>query len=106
MRATPTAERASERDRRFFRDNPTETSYLRRYAPGEFPPKALASIGAKPPERRSWVLVKQIVPGFRVRQPIGRIVAGRPKDGRMTVIGPDGLIAENVRIVGWMGVGS
>ena len=94
------ADRVSARDRAFFAEHLGEPCYLRPYIPGEFSPEALAAVGAPAPEQDSWVLVTALVPGVRTRRPVGRVV-GRPKGGRMTLLSPDGVIAEDVPVVGW-----
>ena len=96
-------ERVNKRDREYFRDHPGEAAYLRPYVPGEYPPGALAALGAEAPELGSWVLVTTFASGIRSRRPIGRIVAGRPSAGRMTVVSPEGMLAEDVPVVGWEG---
>src|SRR5262249_21771079 len=94
-------ERVCDRDRAFFAANPDEAAYLRPYVPGEYSPESLAAIGARPPRQDSWVLVHNLGPGVRCRQPIGCIVAAGPVDGRMTILTRDGVLAEDVPVVGW-----
>jgi hypothetical protein len=96
------ADRVSARDRGFFDDHPGEPAYLRRYIPGEFPSEALAAADCDAPKARSWVMVTALAPGIRVRRPIGRVV-GRPKDGRITLVFPDGAVVPDVPVVGWRG---
>jgi hypothetical protein len=95
----------NDRDRDYFQAHPAETGYLRRYVPGEHSPASLAAIGATPPTQDSWVLVHNVAPGIRCRRPIGRIASAGPVNGRMTIISENGVIAEDVPVVGWTGSG-
>jgi hypothetical protein len=97
------ADRVGARDRSFFDEHPAESAYLRPYVPGEFSPEGLAAVGVPAPEQDSWVLVTALGPGLRTRRPVGRIVAGRPEGGRITLVSPEGMIAEDVPVVGWEG---
>ena len=95
-----TLDAVSARDRDYFRAHPGESCCLRPYVPDEFSPEALAAADVPVPEPGAWVLVTALTPGIRTRRPVGRIV-GRPLGGRMTLFGPDGLIAADVPVVGW-----
>jgi hypothetical protein len=58
------------RDRQFFEGHPGETHYVRPYIPGEFPVALAARVGEALPSQDDWVLVTQLVPGSRTRQPL------------------------------------
>ena len=93
-------EKVNERDRQYFQDHPRERAYLRPYVPGEHSPEALAAVEATPPNQDDWVLVRNLAPGIRTRQPVGQIV-GSPVAGRITLIAPDGVLAHDIPVVGW-----
>jgi hypothetical protein len=61
--SNPGLRAAMERDRRFFARQPFLSEYTREIMPGEFPRTEM------PPgcEAHGAVIVRQIVPGFRVR---------------------------------------
>ena len=63
---SPACEDASEQDRRYFAAHPGETIYCREAIRGEFPPGLAAGY--------AYVLVTQLKPGLRVRQPARLIV--------------------------------
>ena len=50
-----------EQDKKYFEENPGRSLYLRHYAPGEFWPLKF--------NEHTWVLVKEISPGLRMRTP-------------------------------------
>lgn len=52
-------EAVGQRDRKYFEENPTATSYTRLYVPGEFYPYH---------PKGDWVRVHQIKPGVRLRE--------------------------------------
>jgi hypothetical protein len=60
---TPGLQAAMERDRHFFARHPFLSEYTREIMPGEFPRTEM------PPgcEAQGTVIVRQFVPGFRVR---------------------------------------
>lgn len=82
-------EAVSNRDRQFFEGHPGETHYVRPYIPGEFPVALAARLGGALPAQDDWVLVTQVAPGLRSRQPLGmsnlqewnvdHIIIGRPE---------------------------
>lgn len=59
-------ERASDLDRAWFKRHPRRAHRLRRMVPGEHPPEACAY---GPPSWPIYTVVKQIMPGTRVRVP-------------------------------------
>jgi hypothetical protein len=63
---SPACEEASEQDRVWFAAHPQGTPCLRPVIHGEFPP-GLA-------DDCPYVLVRQLVPGLRLRQPVRLIV--------------------------------
>ncbi len=64
-------EAVKDRDRQFFEGHPGETHYVRPYIPGEFPVALAARVGEALPAQDDWVLVTQVAPGLRSRQPLG-----------------------------------
>ena len=93
-------EKVNERDRAYFAAHPSERHYLRPFVPGEHSPEAIAAMGIKPPGQDDWILVWNVAPGMRIRQPLGPIISDGPANGRMTLVLPIGVI-ENVLVVGW-----
>ena len=63
---SPQCEEASEQDRLWFDAHPERTVCLRPAIPGEFPP-GLA-------DDCPYVLVRQVVPGLRLREPVRLVV--------------------------------
>lgn len=61
-RFTQIIEAVSEKDARYFEQNPEATEYWRDYVPGEFWPMALPT--------STRVEVVQVQPGVRVRRPV------------------------------------
>jgi hypothetical protein len=94
-------DRVCDRARAFFDDHPGERHYVRPFVPGEHDPETLKALGITSPAQDSWVLVHNIRPGFRLRQPIGQILAGGPINGRMTLVFPDGTVLAGVLVAGW-----
>jgi hypothetical protein len=92
-------DRVNERDRAYFRAHPTEGAYLRPYVPGEYPPEMLADMGAEAPDQDAWVLVWNVTPGIRCREPVGRIDPVPPAGGRITLLVQGGTLAKDVPVV-------
>ena len=88
----------NERDREFFAAHPKETAFLRPYCPGENAPEVFHDLGVTPPGLDDWVLVHNIAPGIRCRQPIGQLTGPRPMPPRFSVILPDGTSYERVPV--------
>jgi hypothetical protein len=63
---SPECEEASEQDRLWFDGQPQRTACLRPALPGEFPPRLADDC--------PYVLVWQVVPGLRLRQPVRLLV--------------------------------
>lgn len=61
---------ASERDREFFENHPGQEYCLRPYVPGEFWIGPALDSGEPPLAQDSWVLVRQVAPGIRMRRPV------------------------------------
>lgn len=59
-------EQAMERDRTYFDAHPSRPRYVRRRIPGEFGPRE----GMSAVQQATHVLVTQLQPGIRSRQPI------------------------------------